>query len=446
MSRLSPSLHLLTQEALALLARLASVKHFALQMTSVPAASVSVAAQTAIETHLEKARAQLRKLALGFLRWLRSPSGQAASPERAQRRFTLVRMRFNSMLSQLDIFADVLVQRSEHDYGVWIAGLDIVATDALALPAYYKAPPVVCYLDRGHGAAIRRARTRLPGGDENPVAVIRVPRERMVGSGIASSLVHEVGHQTSALLNLVESVREELREQLREQRGGPQSVAWKMWDRCISEILADFWSVAKVGIASTLGLIGVVSLPRAFVFRINLRDPHPFPWIRVKLSCAMGRALYPHPQWDRLESIWESFYPLATLDEERRELIEVLESTIPAFIDLLANHRPEMLRGKSLREVAGTEDRQPARLAQLFDRWQTSHRKMRCTKPSLAFAVIGQARMDERISPGMETRMLMDLLRHWALQDCLDTSARLASFPLTAAPPQRSIRPIFSSQ
>ena len=37
----------------------------------------------------------------------------------------------------------------------------------------------------------------------NPVAIIRVPRERMVGHGIASSLVHEVGHQGAALLGLV---------------------------------------------------------------------------------------------------------------------------------------------------------------------------------------------------------------------------------------------------
>ena len=47
-----------------------------------------------------------------------------------------------------------------------------------------------------------------------------------------------------------------------------------------------------------MGLMGVVSLPRAFVFRIDLADPHPTPWLRVKLSAAMGQALYPHPQWD----------------------------------------------------------------------------------------------------------------------------------------------------
>ena len=40
------------------------------------------------------------------------------------------------------------------------------------------------------------------------------------------------------------------------------AIAWQLWERWISEIVADFWSVARVGIASTIGLIGVVSLPR----------------------------------------------------------------------------------------------------------------------------------------------------------------------------------------
>jgi hypothetical protein len=38
-----------------------------------------------------------------------------------------------------------------------------------------------------------------------------VPRERMVGSGVASSLVHEVGHQAAALLDLTNSLRPSLR-------------------------------------------------------------------------------------------------------------------------------------------------------------------------------------------------------------------------------------------
>src|SRR5262249_13634453 len=150
------------------------------------------------------------------------------------------------------------------------------------------------------------------------------------GSGIASSLIHEAGHQGAALLDLVPSLREEFRN-LRRQAGADSDL-WAIWERWISEIVADFWSVARVGITSTLGLIGVVSLPRAFVFRVDLNDPHPTPWLRVKLSAAIGQALYPHPQWSRLAALWEELYPRDGLDPERRTLFQRLERHMPTFI------------------------------------------------------------------------------------------------------------------
>ena len=109
---------------------------------------------------------------------------------------------------------------------------------------------------------------------ESPVAVVRVPRERMVGTGVASSLVHEVGHQGAALLDLVNALRAPL--QAKQEAGGPHAIAWRMWERWISEIVADFWSVGRVGVASTTGLIGVVSLPRAFVFRAPIAPLCPW--------------------------------------------------------------------------------------------------------------------------------------------------------------------------
>lgn len=428
MAALSPSFRLLAQEARALLSRLNAIKPFALQMTSVLAAALQPDAQTAIETCLERGRRHLRRMVVQYLQWLHSAAGADASPAQAQRRFTIVRLRFNAMLSQFDIFSDVLVQRSEHENGVWISGLDVVAADALKLPGYYEAPPVVCYLDRGHGAAIRRARTRLPGGEESPVAIIRVPRERMVGSGIASSLIHEVGHQANALLDLINSLRPTLLR--RRGRVIREKAAWQMWEHCLSEILSDFWSVAKVGITSTMGLIGVVSLPRAFVFRIDLHDPHPAPWIRVKLSCAMGRRLYPHSQWDELEAIWDAFYPVEGLDPEGRQLLDLLGGTIPEFVDIIAKHRPEALRGASLAEILAAPERQPASLTRLYQDWQRVPRAMRQAAPSLVFAVIGQARAEEKISPEAESRLLGELLAHWALRATLDMSALCANQPL----------------
>lgn len=423
---------LLEQEARALLTRLARVRPFALHFPQVVAAAVSPQAQEAIERYLARGRRDLRRLVFSYIRWLRGPLGRAASPALAQKRFTFLRIRFNAVLSQFDIFADVLAQRSQHEFGIWISGLDAVAADALALPGVYDPPPVVCYLARGQGAAIRRARTRLPGGGKNPVAIVRVPRERMVGSGIASSLVHEVGHQGVALLDLIKSFQPIL--QGMQRKGGPEQPSWELWERWISEILADFWSLARVGVTATMGLMGVVSLPRPFVFRIQLNDPHPFPWIRVKLSCAMGQALFPHPQWAVLAKLWEGFYPRAGLNDEAQKIIAGLLATMPGFVAVLTDHRPKALRGKSLVEALRVSERQPARLAACFKQWRRSPQRLRTAPPSLAFAVVGQARADGEITPEEESDLFAKLLNHWAL---ISTFA-FAHRPADAPPTQRA--------
>jgi hypothetical protein len=418
---------MLAYETRAMLARLALVKPFALQEAMLPAAALLPTAQVAIDRFLVAGRRELRRLLHRYLQWLQQPAGQASTPAEAQRRFTILRLKFNIVLIQFDMFADVITQRSESETGVWLSGLDVVAADALALPAYYESPPVICYLDRDVGAAIRRARTRMPGGGENPVAIVRVPRERMVGTGIASSLVHEVGHQAAALLELVESLRPTLRGLQRGDRA--TMLAWQLWERWISEIVADFWSVARVGIAATLGLIGVVSLPRAFVFRLNVNDPHPIPWIRVMLSAAMGEALYPHPQWRRLCAIWKSFYPPSGLVEETQALVAALQASMPAFVALLVNHRAKMLRGRSLMEVMETGPRQPARLSELYQLWNATPPEMYRASPSLVFAVMGQARADGRITPEEESTLFGKLLTHWALRATLNMSEICATTP-----------------
>jgi len=401
----------------------------------VPAAALPPALLGAIDRYLIAGRRRVRRMVVKFIQWLHSPGGRTASPEAAQRRFSMLRMRFNVTLAQLDIFAAVLTQRSEQETGIWLAGLDVVAADGLSLPGnYYSLPGMICFLDRSHGAAIRRARTRLPGGGDNPVAIIRMPRERMIGSGIASSLIHEVGHQAAALLGLVESIRPLLRGL--ERNAGAESRAWAYWSRCISEILADFWSIARVGITSTLGLMGVVSLPRYFVFRLNLDDPHPVPWLRVRLSCAMGRELFPHPQWDVLEQIWLSYYPPDGLDNAKRETLRLLEKTMPGLATLIAHHRPKSLKGASLKEALQTDERQPARLGAFFRSWRQLPARMYEASPTLFFAVMGQARAENMITPEAEGRIFSSMLNYWALRDTLDTAVYCAKPALirSAAP------------
>jgi hypothetical protein len=418
----------LALESRAMLTRLARMQPFALVMPMVGAARVSAAASAAIERYLRRRRGELRAQVRAFLAWLQSPEGRGSTPVNAQRRFAFLKLRFNAAITQFDIFSDVLAERAEVGNGVWLAGLDAAAEDALALePRRYASPPVVTYLDRGHGAAIRRARTRLPGGGDSPVAVLRLPRERMIGSGIASSLVHETGHQAAALLDLLPSLRLELSAR-RRWCAAEDDMAWQLWERWISEIAADFWAVAKVGIAATQGLMNVVSLPRAFVFRIIREDPHPFPGIRVPLSAAAGDLLYPDPQWKLLVALWDSFYPTASLDPTRRAIVGALRRTLPEFVRLMAGHRVAALRGLPLARAFNLDERQAERLRRI---WRMSGRgvtTLQSLTPTLAFAVLGQARQDRRLSPERESTLLAELLTRWGLRRAM------ADQPMRSAP------------
>jgi hypothetical protein len=410
---------LLEQETRALLTRLAAVQPFVLQETHVAAAALSPAALSGIEEYLIAGRREVHRRARAFLRWLSGPGARAPAAEQ-QRRFWKLRLSFQNALSQFDLFSEVITQRSEHGNGVLLSGLDVAAAEALLVPGgYFEGPPVICSLHRGLGGSIRRARTRLPGGGSSPVALIRIPRERMVGYGIASSLVHEVGHQGAALLRLVESLRAQLRPI---RRSAVLGAAWDLWDRWISEIVADFWSISRIGIGSTLGLIGLVSLPRSFVFRPSHDDPHPMPWVRVLLSCAIGDRLYPDPQWRRLAATWQAMYPRAGVRRRPAATIADLLITLPDLVSLLVEHRPAPLRGRALGEVLRNPELKRTALLRRFSAWEADPSRMDLAPPSMAFAVLGQARASGRLSPERESRLLRSLIGCWAVRSSLATA------------------------
>jgi hypothetical protein len=177
--------------------------------------------------------------------------------------------------------------------------------------------------------------------------------------------------------------------------------------------------------------MGVVSLPRVFVFRLNVDDPHPMPWIRVKLSAAIGEALYPHPQWQRMSAMWDSFYPPGGLSSQTQDLLAALQASMPAFVSLLVNHRPKSLRGRSLMEVLETGERQPARLAALYRDWLDDPSKMYGARPSLTFAVLGQARAQGQLDADAESALFAKLLTYWALRATINMSEICAAAPAT---------------
>jgi hypothetical protein len=414
------ALRLIDQEVAGLIGRVQMVRPFALNETMVAAAQPAGDTLQRIDRHLSEGRRSLVAAAQKFRLWLASAAAERARSESVYRQYVYLRLQVNAALTQFDLFADAITQRSEAETGVWMSGLDALARDALLIPSTpYAVPALLCYLDRGVGAAIRRARTRLPGGGENPVAIIRVPRERMVGLGIASSLVHEAGHQGAALMELVPALRKAMEPLLgaAAPRAGAARASnpWLFWNRWISEIVADLWSVSRLGATSTLGLMNVVSLPRVFVFRGNLDDPHPTPWIRVMLSAEMGRQLYPHPQWDRVSSLWRSLYPTGRRDVESPETIRLLEQHAPIFVDWLLRQAIPNQMGASISRSLADPEISPQRLDEQLERWNRDARHPERLRPCQAFALIGYSRLNRGRAPVPEIQLISRLLTQWAM-------------------------------
>lgn len=407
------ALRLISQEVASLIGRVEMVRPFSLNETMVAAAVPAARTLHEIDAYLLRGRRRLLTLARRFLHWLHTDEAEGTSLEAVNRQYVFLRLRVNTVLTELDVFADAISQRSEADTGVWLAGLDALARDALALPrASYRVPPLLCYLDRGIGAAIRRARTRLPGGGENPVAIVRVPRERMVGLGIASSLVHEAGHQGAALIDLVPTLRRAMEPMVRIRTSQPGH-AWGHWYRWISEIVADLWSVSRLGVASTLGLMNVVSLPRVFVFRANLDDPHPTPWIRVLLSIEMGRQLYPHLHWKRVLELWLGLYPIRQDVADARGVAALAEQVSELVRWML--RQPVTTGDQALFDLMRDPELAAERLEGHVERWARAPRYLNELKPCQAFAVAGYCRIARGRTPTDEIPLFSSLLTRWAL-------------------------------
>lgn len=403
----------LLAEARSLLSRLKQVKPFSMTMPMVRGASVSVNALKAVTELLEKGKKELHDAVSLYIQRVDIAPNDHPDIRKLQTEFTLLKLRYNSILDQLDIFADVLTQRCEHDVGIWLSGLDVLAEDGLtACKKFFDPPPLMVFLQRGHGAAIRRARTRLPGGDENPVAVIQMPRERLVGSGIGASLIHEVGHEAAESLELTKLLRIQISNRIKSATRYING--WRLYERWISEILADCWAIGHLGISATLGLMGVVTLPEYFQFRLDEEDPHPAPWVRVKLSCAFGQALYPHGQWQQLWDLWNRFYPTGDLPQEKKALLDELHSAQDEFINLVLQFRPEVMKGLSVAEIFPSSQRQPEMLQQIFQQWRQKPLLADSMAPTLLFAVMGQAKFDKLLDARDENSFLTQQLRNWA--------------------------------
>jgi hypothetical protein len=206
---------------------------------------------------------------------------------------------------------------------------------------------------------------------------------------------------------------------LRAKQSAPQAEAavWSLFERWIGEIVADLWSVARVGISATLGLMSVLSLPRRFAFRISWDDPHPTPWLRVLISAEIGSQLYPHPQWHVLADMWRALYPLSQLPATIAGMLHALDHAVPALCTLLVQHRPASLGGASIAEAIADPDRSPEALFATFQQSGGRAGRLAQEPPARAIATIAQASALGLIDARREAAVLDKMLTIWALEN-----------------------------
>ena len=268
---------------------------------------------------------------------------------------------------------------------------------------------MVCYLARGPGAAIRRARTRLPGGGQNPVAIVRVPRERMVGHGIASSLVHEVGHQAAALLELVESLRPAPARMQRRRGRSASAAAWGLLgaldlrDRRRPLVGRQARHRLDARADRRRQPAGVVRLPG------QRRRPAPDAVDPRQAQLRHRRRALPAPAVARARGAVGRRCTRATgVDPARRRAPRGARGDDAAASSPCSSStgRRRCAAGRSARSCRAPE-RQPRDLvARCAASWEADRAALRDAPPTLAFAVLGQARWQRRARPERESRIV----------------------------------------
>lgn len=395
----------IASEVRALARRLGMVRLFAETIPMVLAAQPDADALRRADSLVEQGRRRLQRQLDAFQAELPRLPGSTA-----HRRFVLLRLRFDALLATYDIFADAFTQRAEHGTGALLRGLDRLARDGLHTPdCLFEPPALVCYLDRGLGGAVRRVLTPLPDGGRNAVALVRIPRERLLGAGLAS-LLHEVGHQGSALLELVPAYGKALR--VAAAGGGMDPVAARYWIQRLPELLCDFWACAKLGVTATIGISSVMGLTPSFVFHEDPEGPHPMPWLRVLLSARFGNAIMPDPLWRGIDRLWRGLYPLESASAEVRARVSRLLPSAPAFLGLMATHRAGPLRGRTFAEALGAENVHPRRLREELPARLTQLKKAHRApvRPCRDLALVGLARHLGLIEPEEEHDMVFRVL------------------------------------
>ena len=113
--------------------------------------------------------------------------------------------------------------------------------------------------------------------------------------------------------------------------------------------------------------------------------------------------------------------------------MSLLQATLREFVSTVLDTPLPQLAGLPLGAVFPRGDRTPARLRALRPLVHRDASQLAFLAPTVAFAVVGQAKLDGAINAWTESAIVSRLLRYWALQSSIDASIACAGRPAAAA-------------
>lgn len=320
-----------------------------------------------------------------------------------------IEMELTDIMVFFDTYMDILSQRRIHSLGSQLKGCDRLAEDALSINhrifTELEKPIVSC--ERGFGALIIRAGATFPGGIKNPVPLIQIPYSRFITKYDLTSVIHEVGHDALARLGMNHTLPKVFEAALIHQ-GAPREII-KLYSLWSSEIGPDFWGFCCAGMAQTLSIKELLSLPPNRVFHFSSDDPHPAIYIRILLSIEWCKQLWGRGQWDLWKQEWDTLYPLQ-FASKNSDVLKVCREYVPIVARALLSTKFSVLDGKKLPNLFDMKSLLPENIERIVESSKTGTLNIKGLRPCAQLGVFRLVREKGDLSEDILDKMMTEWL------------------------------------
>ena len=340
----------------------------------------------------------------------------------------MIELELSKAYTFFDTYMDILTQRRTPELGRLLAGCDVLALDGIRKnhPALALIEPPLVYCDRGFGASTLREGIRISGRSVNPMPLVQIPYSRLREKCNLTSILHEVGHEAMVRLGLRTALPKAFRQAL-ERAGAPAAVGdlFALWS---SEIGPDFWTFCCCGLAAAGAMREILTLPPSHIFHLSWADPHPMPYLRVRLCFDWCRQMWGSGLWDDWETEWQALYPLPMASSEAKEFLSQGLKYLPVISRVFLRGKFPSLNGKTIPDLFDFAPLSPVELRRRLPSQRQGKLNLRGLSPAGHLAVFRLVKEQSQLSE----EQLDEVMKKWLLKLSARQPSSLQSSSLQA--------------